>query len=181
MAEQKQEKKDIKQKPKQEKQEKEKEKKKPEIQDTNEVLVRIFGYDVPGSKNVYAGLTRIKGISWSISNAICLQLGIPRTKRISELGKPEIQKIEEALPTLKIQDFLKNRRTDEDTGKTTHLYGTDLDITKDFDIKKMKKIRSYKGIRHATGQPVRGQRTKSHFRKNKNAMVGRLKKKETKA
>jgi small subunit ribosomal protein S13 len=39
-----------------------------------------------------------------------------------------------------------------------------LDLSRDFDIRRMKKIRSYKGWRHATGQPVRGQRTKSHFR-----------------
>ena len=45
--------------------------------------------------------------------------------------------------------------------------------TKEFDIKRMKKMRSYKGIRHASGLPVRGQRTKSHFRKKgKNKAVG---------
>jgi small subunit ribosomal protein S13 len=35
----------------------------------------------------------------------------------------------------------------------------------------MKKMRSYKGIRHMQGQPVRGQRTKSHFRKNRTVGV----------
>jgi len=35
------------------------------------------------------------------------------------------------------------------------------------DIKRLKKIKSYRGIRHNLGQPVRGQRTKSHFRTNR--------------
>ena len=54
--------------------------------------------------------------------------------------------------------------------------GTDLELQTEFDIKRMKKIKSYKGVRHSAGQPVRGQRTKSHFRKNK-AKSGGIKKK----
>ena len=75
-----------------------------------------------------------------------------------------------------IPDYMKNRRLDRETGKTAHLYGTDLDIARDFDIKRLKKIKAYKGIRHAAGQPVRGQRTKSHFRKNKIVAIGGKKK-----
>src|SRR3989344_2628458 len=42
----------------------------------------------------------------------------------------------------------------------------------EFDIKRLKKIKSYRGVRHAAGQPVRGQRTKAHFRKNKTKGMG---------
>ncbi|MDO8517486.1 MAG: 30S ribosomal protein S13, partial [Nanoarchaeota archaeon] len=63
--------------------------------------------------------------------------------------------------------FLVNRRKDYESGENKHLYGADLDLQKEFDIKKLKKMRAYKGIRHQLGQPVRGQRTKSHFRKEK--------------
>ena len=45
-----------------------------------------------------------------------------------------------------------------------HLISTDLKLRKEFDIKFMKKIKSYKGMRHASGLPVRGQRTRAHFR-----------------
>ena len=45
----------------------------------------------------------------------------------------------------------------------------------EFDIKMMKMIKSYKGVRHAIGQPVRGQRTKAHFRKG--SSLGVIKKK----
>lgn len=176
MAEQKQPKEQKQEKKPVEKPSKEKTEKDKREQQLNEVLVRILGFDVPGSRNIYTGLTRIKGVSWSISNAVCLKLKLNRAKKISELSKPEIQQIEEFLKNLDVKDYMKNRRTDVEAGKTQHLLGTDLDITKDFDIKRLKKIRAYKGVRHAAGQPVRGQRTKSHFRKNKVAGVGGRKK-----
>ena len=54
-------------------------------------------------------------------------------------------------------------------------------FTQDNDIKMMKKMRSYKGIRHSLGLPVRGQRTKSNFRKNKGKVLGVRKKEGAKA
>ena len=51
----------------------------------------------------------------------------------------------------------------------------DLDIQKEFDIKRLKKIKSYRGLRHAQGLPVRGQRTRSHFRKKGGAVSVRKK------
>lgn len=154
----------------------EKEKKVPEKEEYHESLVRILGYDIPGNKMIFVGLTRIKGVSWAISNALCLKTGLDRRKKISELSKDEIAVIEKFITNPDVPDYMKNRRLDRETGKTTHLYGTDLDIAKDFDIKRLKKIKAYKGIRHAAGQPVRGQRTKSHFRRNKIVAIGGKKK-----
>ncbi len=153
------------------------------IEEFQEILVRILGHDIPGSKNVYLGLTYIKGVSWSISNAVCIKLNMPRSKKISELNKEDIQKIEAFLKELPIPEYLKNRRFDPDTGENKHHYGTDLDMKREFDIKKLIKIKSYRGIRHASGQPVRGQKTRSHFRSRKNkksAGIKRDKIKETK-
>ncbi|HLC53524.1 MAG TPA: 30S ribosomal protein S13 [Candidatus Nanoarchaeia archaeon] len=145
----------------------------------SEVLVRIYGYDIPGSKNLYTGLTRIKGISWAIANATCIKLGYSKSKKIHELTKQEIAAIENFLDTLDVPDFLKNRRRDRETGKTEHFYGTDLEMKRDFDIKRLREIRSYKGVRHALKLPVRGQRTRSHFRTKKAASIS-TKKKEAK-
>ena len=144
-----------------------------------ESLIRIFSVDIPGTKNVYVGLTKIKGISWAISNLVCIKLNFPRTKKISELTKEEIQKIEHFLKNLEAPDFLKNRRLDQETGKTEHFLSVDLDLKKQFDIKRLKKIKSYKGMRHSLKLPVRGQRTRSHFRTKGGAAVGVQKKKET--
>ena len=128
-------------------------------------VVRIFGQDVPGDKNIYTGLTRIKGVSWAVSNALCLHLKMDKRKKISELNKESIALIEKALKTISLPAFLSNRRADPETGESKHLLTNDLDVQKEFDIKKMKNMRSYRGIRHGLGQPVRGQRTRSHFRK----------------
>lgn len=143
-----------------------------------ELLVRILSTDIPGSKNLYIGLARIKGISFSISNALCRELKLDRHRKISSLSKDEIEKITLGVRSLNVPEFMMNRRFDFDTGKTSHLVTTELDLKKDFDLKRMKKTKSYKGIRHSRGLPVRGQRTKSHFRKKgRNKVVGVNKKK----
>ena len=171
MAEKKTDKKDYKKAP-------EKIEKKPYVQEeNNEILVRIMDNDIPGSKGVYPGLTRIKGVSWSIAHATCVLLTIPPRKKIAELTKEDIVKIEQFLRNLPVANFLKNRRSDRETGETKHYIGSDLEIKKEFDIKRLKEIRSYKGIRHAAKLPVRGQRTRSHFRAKGRAMG--IKKKRT--
>ena len=147
------------------------------VEEEPQMLVRILGHDIPGTKNIYVGLTHIKGISWAVANAVCIKLNLVRSKKIGDLTKDEIHKIESFIKELPIPNFLKNRRFDPETGETTHYLGTDLEMKQEFDIKKMIKIRSYKGIRHAAGQPVRGQKTRSHFRSRKNKQAVGLKKK----
>lgn len=141
-------------------------------------LIRILEKDIPGTKKVYAGLTRVKGVSWAFANALCKKLGIDKTKRVQDLSKEEIEKIKEFIKNPDVPDFLKNRRKDFDTGEDKHLHGSDLDLRKDFDIKRLKKIKCYKGARHTVGLPVRGQRTRSNFRRNrrKSGAVGVSKK-----
>jgi small subunit ribosomal protein S13 len=51
-----------------------------------------------------------------------------------------------------------------------------LELQKEFDIKRLKKIKSYRGFRHMSGLPCRGQRTKSNFRKNRRKGAGIKKK-----
>ncbi len=61
-----------------------------------------------------------------------------------------------------------------ETGKDKHLTGNELKLQKEFDIRFLKKIKCYRGMRHAYGLPVRGQRTRGNFRKG--AAVGVMKK-----
>tara|TARA_Y100000034_G_scaffold131247_1_gene191586 strand:- start:1017 stop:1502 length:486 start_codon:yes stop_codon:yes gene_type:complete len=131
-----------------------------------EVLVRIFGHDIPGNKNVYPGLTRIKGVSWGVSNAVCKKTGISKMAKINELKESEIEEIERFLTDFKVFDFLKNRRKDLEAGESIHLLSNDLEVKNEFDIKRLKKIKSYRGIRHSFKLPVRGQRTRSNFRRS---------------
>ncbi len=129
-------------------------------------LVRILGKDVKGDRKIYAGLTKIKGVSWAISNAICVKLKLDRNLRMSDLKKEDIKRIEEELKNPAIPSFMKNRKNDLSDGEDKHLTGINLELSKEFDVKRMKKIKSYKGMRHAYNLPVRGQRTRSHFRRS---------------
>ncbi|PIN91030.1 30S ribosomal protein S13 [Candidatus Pacearchaeota archaeon CG10_big_fil_rev_8_21_14_0_10_32_14] len=149
----------------------------PEKHDRNkavlqEKLIRIVSTDIPGSKKLYAGLTRIKGVSWSISNATCLILNIDKNKKIENLSQEEIKRINEFLKNPQLKGYLTNRRKDFDDGKDKHLVTNDLDLRNDFDIKRLRKIKSRRGIRHAAKLPLRGQRTKAHFRKNRGKSGG---------
>jgi len=139
-------------------------------------LIRILSHDIEGKKNLYSGLTKIKGISWSLSNAICEKLGLDKTRKIGSLKEEEIKKLTDFIKNPDVPLFLFNRRKDFETGENRHMVGSDLDLKKEFDIKRLKKIKSYRGIRHVAGLPVRGQRTKSHFRKNKSKGAGIRKK-----
>jgi small subunit ribosomal protein S13 len=72
-----------------------------------------------------------------------------------------------------LPEFLLNRRKDFETGEDSHLVGSNLEMKKEFDVRRLKKIRSYRGLRHAFGHPTRGQRTRSHFRsKSKRKAIG---------
>ena len=150
---------------------------KTEIKNQNtERIVRILSRDIEGGMTVYAGLSTIKGISWAFSNAVCRKLGIEKSKKVGELSEEEIKKISEFAKKPSLPSYFMNRQKDRETGENRHLTGTELDLAKEFDIKRLKQIKNYRGIRHTLGLPVRGQRTKANFRKNRNRGVGIKKK-----
>jgi small subunit ribosomal protein S13 len=139
-------------------------------------LVRVLAKDIEGKNIIYHGLTKVRGISWSMANAICNALHLDKRRKIGSLTNEEIKKISEFMSNPKIPGYLLNRKKDFETGEDKHLFGTSLELQQEFDIKRLRKIRSYRGYRHAMGLPVRGQRTRSHFRKNKSKGTGIKKK-----
>ena len=140
-------------------------------------LVRVLGKDIRGDVKLKSALTKIKGISWAFSNAVCKVLKLDKDKRIQDFNKEEFSKIEEFIKNPEVPGFLKNRRKDFDDGEDKHISGADLKLRTEFDVKRLRKIRSYRGRRHAVGLPVRGQRTKSNFRRNRKPSVAAAKKK----
>lgn len=148
----------------------------PEEKKYEEKLIRILSKDIEGGLNVYVGLTKIKGISWGLSNAICKLLNLDKKRKIGSLSKEEIDKINDFLKDPKMPIYLLNRRLDFETGENRHLIGSALELQKEMDIGRLKKIKSYRGLRHSVGLPLRGQRTRSHFRRNKRKSVGIKKK-----
>ena len=152
---------------------------KQKINTEEERIVRILSTDIEGKLKIYVGLTKIKGISWAFANATCKKLKIDKARKMGSLTDEEIRRLSEFIKKPEVPNFIVNRRFDFETGDNKHLTGSDLDLQKEFDIKKLKKIKSYKGLRHISGQPVRGQRTKSHFRVNRRKSSG-INKKEKK-
>ncbi len=142
-------------------------------------ILRIFATDIDGSKPIGHALNSVKGISFSMSKVICEVAGVDKNKKAGLLSDEELKRIESVFTENidKIPSWMLNRQKDYDEGVNKHLLGVDLKLRTEFDIKRMQKIKSYKGMRHAAGLPVRGQRTKGHFRKSKKSLGVKRKKK----
>jgi small subunit ribosomal protein S13 len=144
-------------------------------------FVRVANTDLVGGKPILLALRKVKGINFMLSNAVCSSAGIPKTKKAGTLSESEIKSIESVLKdplSFGIPSWMLNRRHDYDTGEDKHLLTSDLDFTKEFDLRRLKKIKSNRGFRHAWNLPLRGQKTKSNFRRNKRKAALGVKKKK---
>lgn len=148
-------------------------------------IVRICNTDLDGNKSLLQGMRKIRGVSFMFANMACNLIGVNGNQKAGVVPEESIKKIDEFLRNPQnagCPPWMMNRRKDPDTGADMHLITTDLFLARDNDVKMMKKIRSYRGVRHALGLPVRGQRTRSNFRKTKSSggggKLGVVKKKE---
>jgi small subunit ribosomal protein S13 len=141
------------------------------------IIVRVLGADLDGEKPIIRALHGIKGISYSMSKAVIDVSGFDGNSKLGSLGEQDIQKIEQIIRNPEnygIPAWMLNRRKDRETGKDIHFSGSDLIVARKFDIQRMIDLKTYKGIRHMLGLPVRGQRTRSSFRKGR--VVGVIRK-----
>ncbi|MCM2325167.1 MAG: 30S ribosomal protein S13 [Candidatus Woesearchaeota archaeon] len=144
-------------------------------------IVRIANTDVTGSKSILIAMTKIKGIGFIFSNAVCKAAHVNKFKKAGLLDLTEVDRIQEVIANpgkYNIPSWMFNRKYDIEAGETKHIISGDLTFAVSQDIRRMQKIRSYKGVRHNVGLTVRGQRTKSNFRRNKGKAVGVKKKKD---
>ena len=140
------------------------------------VIIRVLGTDLDGEKGVAQAILKIKGISHSFSNAICKAAKIDPDKKLGSFTESEINELEEAIKDpLKhgVPEWIVNRRKDIESGIDMHMSSSDVVVTKKFDVQRMIDKRTYKGTRHMLGLPVRGQRTRSSFRKGRTVGVVR--------
>lgn len=132
--------------------------------------LRVIGTDVDGTLKTEYALTKIKGISLSLANAILKKTGVSPDKRAGFLTETEIERIEEIIKDPAkggLPSWLLNRRKELETGKDLHLVSADLVLKTKMDIERMKEIKTWRGYRHAYGLKVRGQRTKTTGRAGK--------------
>jgi small subunit ribosomal protein S13 len=141
-------------------------------------IVRIADTDLDGKKSVMFALTGIKGIGTRMARAVVNQLGIDGRAKLGELDNETIEKIkkfvEEEIETL--PPWMLNRRKDPHTGQNLHLLSKDVDFARMVDVETLIRMKAYRGIRHAKGKKVRGQRTRSTGRKGVTVGVIRRKK-----
>ncbi len=126
-------------------------------------FVRIGQTDLDGTKSVERSLTDMNGVGRRAARFIAREAAVERSATLGRLEDDEIDRIVETVENLEsvAPDWMTNHRNDYYSGETTHEVGNDLSMTRRQDINRMKKIRSYKGVRHDRGQKVRGQRTRS--------------------
>ncbi len=111
-------------------------------------MARIAGVNIPTNKRVIIALTYIHGIGRTTAVQIADKLGIDHSVRVQDLTDEEVLRIRETI--------------DSD-----HQVEGDLRRTTAMNIKRLMDLRTYRGLRHRNGLPVRGQRTHTNARTRK--------------
>jgi len=122
-------------------------------------MARILGVNLPDNKRIDYALTLIYGVGWTSSKRILGEAKIEVNKKVSQLNEDDFKRIIVILEKgHKVEGDLREEIND--------------------NIKRLREIGSYRGIRHIRGLPVRGQRTRSNARtkRGKRKTVGALKK-----
>jgi small subunit ribosomal protein S13 len=115
-------------------------------------MARISGVTIPDAKRVEIALTYIYGIGTTTSHKILDATGVNPDTRVKDLTEPEVSKLREYID--------KNYRVEGDLQREVSQ-----------NIKRLKEINSYRGLRHKANLPVRGQRTKTNARTKRGKKV----------
>jgi small subunit ribosomal protein S13 len=136
---------------------------KPEVDKDLKYFVRMRNTDLDGTKSVHISLTKIEGIGRTTARVIARLASVDPLALMGKLPDADADRLRKVVEAYgpQVPRWMLNRPADIYTGEGKHLMGTDVMITRDDDVNRMRKIRCYRGIRHETGQKVRGQRTKS--------------------
>lgn len=114
-------------------------------------MVRIAGINLPDNKRVEIALTYIYGIGKSVSNKILAELKINRDTRTKDLTEQEADALRARIEKMSTEGDLRRIVSQ--------------------DIKRLKDVNSYRGVRHKSSLPVRGQRTKTNARTKRGKRV----------
>ena len=108
-------------------------------------MARIAGINIPNEKRIEASLPYIYGVGLTLSKKILAATNVDPNKRTKDLTEPELNRIRDYIEkTFKVEGELRQQVL--------------------LNIKRVKEIGAYRGIRHMRGLPVRGQRTKTNSR-----------------
>ena len=111
-------------------------------------MARIAGVDLPRDKRIEIGLTYVYGIGRKTATDILAATGVNPDIRVRDLSEDDVSKL---------RDYIDHNLVVEG----------DLRRDKEYDIKRLIELGSYRGVRHRKGLPCRGQRTKTNARTRK--------------
>lgn len=111
-------------------------------------MPRVIGIDIPDNKRLEISLTYIYGIGRRLSNELISKLGLDRNMRAHKLTQDDIARLNALL-------------------QSEYVVEGDLRRQIQNNIKRLISIHSYRGMRHRSGLPVRGQRTRTNSRTRK--------------
>lgn len=106
--------------------------------------MRIAGANIPDNKHLDVALSYLYGIGVPLAQKILNKLDIPKDKKAKDLAPQEASRLREEVEKHRVEGELRREVM--------------------MNIKRLKDIKSYRGIRHLRGLPVRGQRTKTNSR-----------------
>ena len=112
-------------------------------------MARIVGIDIPRNKKIVFSLCYIHGIGSTTALKICEMAKVDKEKRVQELSEKQISSIREIISSLEI-----------------NVEG-ELRSFNAMNIKRLKDVGAYRGLRHRRGLPANGQRTKTNARTRK--------------
>lgn len=110
-------------------------------------MARIAGVNIPDQKHTVIALQSIYGIGATRAKEICAETGIAPSVKIKELSEEQIDLLRNAVSKFTVEGDLRREIT--------------------LNIKRLKDLGCYRGVRHRHGLPVRGQRTKTNARTRK--------------
>jgi small subunit ribosomal protein S13 len=110
-------------------------------------MARIAGINVPVQKHAVIALTAIYGIGLTRAKQICAAASVAEDKKIRDLSEQEVEALRTEVAKFTVEGDLRREVS--------------------MDIKRLKDLGCYRGVRHRRGLPLRGQRTKTNARTRK--------------
>jgi small subunit ribosomal protein S13 len=110
-------------------------------------MARIAGINIPTNKHIVIGLQSIFGIGETRAKSICEELKLDPATKVMDLAEDQVELIRNAIVKYEVEGDLRRQIA--------------------MDIKRLKDLGCYRGIRHRKSLPLRGQRTKTNARTRK--------------
>lgn len=129
-------------------------------------IVRVCETNLDGTKKISQALLKIRGVGYALANAMPVLSGFEDVC-IGSLSDEQIEHLEDVIKNpakYGLPLHMVNYPKESFGGESHQVVESDLTMAIKTNIDFMRKIRSYRGVRHELGLPVRGQRTRSSFR-----------------